>query len=75
MLGNMWSKIAGMLPGRSSNCVKNRWCWLARHLPEAEAPETSEETAQLMGWEHPSTERPFVKVDPDDEEEEDFIWI
>ncbi|EAY07320.1 Myb-like DNA-binding domain containing protein [Trichomonas vaginalis G3] len=29
--GNMWSKIAHFLPGRSSNSVKNRWSWLSRH--------------------------------------------
>lgn len=31
MCGNSWSKIARCLPGRSSNCVKNRWSWLLRH--------------------------------------------
>ena len=29
--GNSWSKISMFLPGRSSNCVKNRWSWLSRH--------------------------------------------
>lgn len=29
--GNMWSKISQFLPGRSSNNVKNRWGYLARH--------------------------------------------
>lgn len=29
--GNCWSKIMQFLPGRSSNSVKNRWCWLTRH--------------------------------------------
>jgi hypothetical protein len=29
--GNCWSKIAGLLPRRSANALKNRWSWLARH--------------------------------------------
>jgi len=29
--GNLWSKIARFLPGRSANSVKNRWSWLSRH--------------------------------------------
>lgn len=29
--GNVWSKIAQFLPGRSANAVKNRWSWLSRH--------------------------------------------
>ena len=29
--GNVWSKIAQFLPGRSANSVKNRWSWLSRH--------------------------------------------
>jgi hypothetical protein len=29
--GNVWSKIAQYLPGRSPNNVKNRWSWLSRH--------------------------------------------
>ena len=31
LYGNVWSKIAQFLPGRSSNNVKNRWSWLSRH--------------------------------------------
>ena len=31
MHGNVWSKIAQYLPGRSANSVKNRWSWLSRH--------------------------------------------
>ena len=31
MHGNVWSKIAQFLPGRSANSVKNRWSWLSRH--------------------------------------------
>ncbi|OHT16487.1 hypothetical protein TRFO_41821 [Tritrichomonas foetus] len=29
--GNMWTKIAQYLPGRSPNNVKNRWSWISRH--------------------------------------------
>jgi hypothetical protein len=29
--GNVWSRIAQFLPGRSPNAVKNRWSWLSRH--------------------------------------------
>jgi hypothetical protein len=29
--GNVWSRIAQFLPGRSPNSVKNRWSWLSRH--------------------------------------------
>jgi hypothetical protein len=29
--GNCWSKIAELIPHRSANALKNRWCWLARH--------------------------------------------
>lgn len=29
--GNMWTKIAQFLPGRSPNNVKNRWSYISRH--------------------------------------------
>jgi hypothetical protein len=29
--GNLWSRIAQFLPGRSPNATKNRWSWLSRH--------------------------------------------
>jgi hypothetical protein len=29
--GNVWSRIAQDIPGRSPNAVKNRWSWLSRH--------------------------------------------
>lgn len=31
IFGNVWTKIAKFLPGRSPNNVKNRWSWLSRH--------------------------------------------
>lgn len=33
--GNMWTKIAQFLPGRSPNNVKNRWSWISRHQTTA----------------------------------------
>ena len=33
--GNMWTKIAQYLPGRSANNVKNRWSWISRHHTSA----------------------------------------
>ncbi|KAH0785152.1 Myb-like DNA-binding domain containing protein [Histomonas meleagridis] len=38
LYGNVWSKIAQFLPGRSSNNVKNRWSWLSRHRISQQIP-------------------------------------
>jgi hypothetical protein len=29
--GNCWAKMTAFLPRRSSNSIKNRWCWLMRN--------------------------------------------
>jgi hypothetical protein len=75
MFGNAWSKIAGLLPGRSSNSVKNRWCWLTRHQADSGALQSLDEAAPSIAWEPPSTELPVPKVDPIEQEEDDFVWV
>lgn len=48
--GNMWSKIAHFLPGRSSNAVKNRWSWLSRHRLSLGRPlQFAPRTNQIQG--------------------------
>jgi hypothetical protein len=74
VLGNAWSKIAEVLPGRSSNSVKNRWCWLTRHRSERERLPVSEKSVPARVW-TPKTELPVAKVDPFGQEEDDFVWI
>jgi hypothetical protein len=78
VFGNAWSRIAGLLPGRSSNAIKNRWCWLTRHQFETDPREPPEEAPQEPApqplW-VPARTEPIAKVDPFGQEEEDFIWI
>jgi hypothetical protein len=61
--GNVWSQIAQFLPGRSPNCVKNRWRSLSRHpiicdevVPDVDVTQPVGRAPDARRMEHPSDE-------------------
>lgn len=57
--GNVWSKIAQFLPGRSANAVKNRWSWLSRHrVPPSLAAQMMPFVVQQQKQKPPSQRMP-----------------
>jgi hypothetical protein len=53
--GNVWSRIAQFLPGRSSNAVKNRWSWLSRHAAAPPMPHRGETVVMVAAPSRPGT--------------------
>jgi hypothetical protein len=61
--GNVWSKIAAYLPGRSPNNVKNRWSWLSRHrLSPALAAHMMSYVAQQPGSDLSARRPPMPQI-------------
>lgn len=60
--GNMWTKIAQFLPGRSPNNVKNRWSWISRHQTTAslfaQMMPFNASQMQNQQMQHPSSPQP-----------------
>lgn len=78
LFGSRWSLIAGRIPGRTANDIKNHWnTSLSKKLASAtkNSTATSDDNCMAMNWESSELgleSSPNPKLEEEEEEEEDY---